>query len=133
MSFKNKFALVALSAALALYTIAGGWLATRFASIVGLGLDLLRHHDPSVAKIAIEAFKANPVRLPIRWWERPYFLRTGRLTARADPNDLRVLKRHGFGAFLVPMAINHEGQRAGTRERFSSRDRGTHPCSVRGR
>jgi carboxyl-terminal processing protease len=29
MSFKNKFALVALSAALALYTIAGGWLATR--------------------------------------------------------------------------------------------------------
>jgi carboxyl-terminal processing protease len=29
MSFKNKFALVALSGALALYTIAGGWLATR--------------------------------------------------------------------------------------------------------
>src|SRR6266404_586719 len=29
MSFKNKFALIALSAALALYTIAGGWLATR--------------------------------------------------------------------------------------------------------
>jgi carboxyl-terminal processing protease len=29
MSFKNKFALVALSAGLALYTIAGGWLATR--------------------------------------------------------------------------------------------------------
>ncbi|PYS86441.1 MAG: hypothetical protein DMF70_02285 [Acidobacteria bacterium] len=29
MSFKNKFGLVALSAALALYTIAGGWLATR--------------------------------------------------------------------------------------------------------
>jgi carboxyl-terminal processing protease len=29
MSFKNKFALVALSATLALYTIAGGWLATR--------------------------------------------------------------------------------------------------------
>jgi len=94
-----------------------GWLATRFASIVGLGLDLLRHHDPSVAKIAIEAFKANPVRLPIRWWERPYFLRTGRLTARADPNDLRVLKRRGFGAFLVPMAIDQEGHRAGTRER----------------
>src|SRR5260221_13452185 len=29
MSFKNKFALVALSAGLALYTIAGGWLSTR--------------------------------------------------------------------------------------------------------
>jgi carboxyl-terminal processing protease len=29
MSFKNKFALIALSATLALYTIAGGWLATR--------------------------------------------------------------------------------------------------------
>src|SRR5229473_2902690 len=29
MSFKNKFAVVSLSAALALYTIAGGWLATR--------------------------------------------------------------------------------------------------------
>jgi carboxyl-terminal processing protease len=29
MSFKNKFALIALSAGLALYTIAGGWLATR--------------------------------------------------------------------------------------------------------
>ena len=29
MSFKNKFALIAMSAALALYTIAGGWLATR--------------------------------------------------------------------------------------------------------
>jgi carboxyl-terminal processing protease len=29
MSFKSKFALIALSAALALYTIAGGWLATR--------------------------------------------------------------------------------------------------------
>lgn len=97
-----------------------GWLPTRFASIVGLGLDLLRHHDPSVAKIAIEAFKANPTRLPIRWWERPYFLRTGRVTARADPNDLRVLKRHGFGAFLVPMAIDQLGHRAGTRERVAA-------------
>src|SRR5712691_12836453 len=29
MSFKNKFALIALSATLAVYTIAGGWLATR--------------------------------------------------------------------------------------------------------
>src|SRR5438477_2390847 len=29
MSFKNKFALIGLSATLALYTIAGGWLATR--------------------------------------------------------------------------------------------------------
>src|SRR5712692_487576 len=29
MSFKNKFALIALSATLALYTVAGGWLATR--------------------------------------------------------------------------------------------------------
>src|SRR5713101_4887625 len=29
MSFKNKFALIALSATLALYTIAGGWLASR--------------------------------------------------------------------------------------------------------
>jgi choline dehydrogenase len=97
-----------------------GWLPTRFASIVGLGLDLLRHHDPSVAEIATDAFKANPVRLPLRWWERPYFLRTGRLQARADPNDLRVLKRRGFGAFLVPMAIDQKGQRAGTRERVAA-------------
>jgi choline dehydrogenase len=94
-----------------------GWLPTRFASIVGLGLDLLRHHDPTVAKIAIEAFKANPKRLPIHWWERPYLLRTGRYVARADPNDLRSLKRRGFGAFLVPMAIDQKGHRAGTRER----------------
>jgi choline dehydrogenase len=94
-----------------------GWLPTRFASIVGLSLDLIRHHDPTVAKIAIEAFAANPKRLPIHWWERPYLLRTGRLMARADPNDLRSLKRRGFGAFLVPMAIDHKGHRAGTRER----------------
>jgi choline dehydrogenase len=94
-----------------------GWLPTRLASIVGLGRDLIRHHDPTVAKIAIEAFWANPRRLPIHWWERPYFLRTGRLIAKFDPNDLRSLKRRGFGAFLVPMAIDQKGHRAGTRER----------------
>jgi len=97
-----------------------GWLATRFASVLGLGRDAFRHLDPSIGEIAIDAFVANKRKLPIHWWDRPFFLSDAHWKAKFDPNDLRVLKRHGFGVFMVPMAIDQKGQRAGTRERVAA-------------
>ncbi len=97
-----------------------GWLPTRFASVVGLGRDAIRHHDPSIGEIAWDALRANWKKLPIHWWDRPFFRRDSHLKAEFDPNDLRVLKRHGFGAIMVPMAIDQKGHRAGTRERVAA-------------
>src|SRR5262249_45751932 len=44
-----------------------GWLPTRFASVIGLGRDAIRHFDPSVGEIAIDAWLANPHTQPIHW------------------------------------------------------------------
>jgi choline dehydrogenase len=65
----------------------------------------------------IHALKSNPGHLPIHWWDRPFFLSHGHHRAKWDPNDLRVLKRHGVGVIAVPMAIDAKGHRAGARER----------------
>jgi len=97
-----------------------GWLPTRFASVIDLGRDAIRHHDPSIGEIAIDALKANRKKLPIHWWDRPFFLSEAHIAAQFDPNDLRVLKRHGFGTIMVPMAIDQNGHRAGTRERVAA-------------
>src|SRR5438034_9327616 len=83
-----------------------GWLPTRFASILGLARDAIRHHDPSIGEIAFDALRTNKKNLPIHWWDRPFFLSEAHIAAKFDPNDLRVLKRHGFGTILVPMAID---------------------------
>ena len=95
-----------------------GWLRTRFADILSLGSDAIRHRDPSIGEIAVDAWLANPTTLPIHWWDRPFFLSEGHIRAKLDPNDLRVLQRHGVGVIAVPMAIGEEGHRAGTRERI---------------
>src|SRR5688572_26414496 len=58
-----------------------GWLPTRFADVLSLARGAIRHLDPTIGKIALSAFKSNPVRLPIRLWERPWLLRNGRLKA----------------------------------------------------
>jgi choline dehydrogenase len=97
-----------------------GWLPTRFASVIGLGRDIIRHLDPAIGEIAFDAFVANRRKLPIHWWDRPFFLSDAHLKAKFDPNDLRVLKRHGYGVFMVPMAIDQNGHRAGTRERVAA-------------
>ncbi len=94
-----------------------GWLPTRFASVLGLGRDAIRHLDPSIGEIAIDAWLANPKELSIHWWDRPFFPIAAHIAAKLDPNDLRVLKRHGVGVIAVPMAIDQKGHRAGTRER----------------
>lgn len=95
-----------------------GWLPTRFADVVSLGRDAIRHFDPSIGEIAGEALWTDRERLPIHLWDRPFFLGEGHLRAKFDPNDLRVLERHGVGAILVPMAIDGNGRRAGARERI---------------
>ena len=95
-----------------------GWLPTRFADVIDLGRDAITHLDPSIGVIVAEALLANPKFLPIHFWDRPFFFSEGRLAAKLDPNDLRVLKRHGFGAIAVPMAIDQKGHRGGTRERI---------------
>lgn len=95
-----------------------GWLPTRFADVLSLARDAIHHFDPSIGEIVLEALWANPQKLPIRWWDRPFFPSEGHLRAKWDPNDLRVLKRRGVGVIAVPMAIDEKGHRAGTRERI---------------
>ena len=94
-----------------------GWLPTRFADPISLARSAIRHLDPSIGEIVIDALKSNPGHLPIHWWDRPFFLSEGHFRAKWDPNDLRVLKRHGVGVIAVPMAIDPKGHRAGARER----------------
>lgn len=95
-----------------------GWLPTRFADVLELGLEAITHLDPSIGEIAVDAWLANPKLLPIHFWDRPWFFSEGHIEAQLDPNDLRVLKRHGVGVIAVPMAIDEKGHRAGTRERI---------------
>jgi len=94
-----------------------GWLPTRFADVVQLGRAAISHRDPSIGKIALEAWLANPELLPLHLWDRPFFPLEDRLRSKVDPNDLRVLERHGVGVIAVPMAIDEHGRRAGARER----------------
>lgn len=94
-----------------------GWLPTRFADVIELGREAIIHFDPSIGEIATDAWLANPKTLPIHLWDRPCFFSAAHLEAKLDPNDLRSLKRHGFGVITVPMAIDEKGRRAGTRER----------------
>jgi choline dehydrogenase len=96
-----------------------GWLPTRFADPVKLGKEALTHLDPSIGEIAFDAVKSNPHFLPIHFWDIP-FAPEEHLRASVDPNELRVLKRHGFGVIAVPMAIDSNGRRAGTRERINA-------------
>jgi choline dehydrogenase len=93
-----------------------GWLPTRFADVIELGREAILHFDPSIGEIAVDAVLANPEHLPIHFWDIPFSIEQ-RLRASVDPNDLRVLKRHGVGVIAVPMAIGENGHRAGTRER----------------
>jgi len=97
-----------------------GWLPTRFADIISIGRAAFKHLDPSIGEVVGEAFLAHPKLLPFRFWNRPYLPLTSRWRARVDPNDLRILKRHGTGVILVPMAIDQKGRRAGTRERIEA-------------
>jgi choline dehydrogenase len=94
-----------------------GWLPTRFPDVIDLAGQAIRHLDLSIGKIALEAVLSNSQYLPIRFWDIPFSPRQ-RKRARVDPNDLRVLARHGFGFIAVPMAIGENGYRVGTRERI---------------
>lgn len=96
-----------------------GWLPTCFPDVIDLGHQSILHHDLSIGKIAAEAGLANPAHLPIHFWDVPFSVKQ-RIRARLDPNDLRVLKRHGVGIIAVPMAIDEKGHRAGTRERINA-------------
>lgn len=96
-----------------------GWLPTKFADVIDLAGDAIRHHDASIGKIAGEAALAYGDRLPIHPLDKPVSPQE-HLTAKFDPNDLRVLERHGVGAIAVPMAIDENGHRAGTRERINA-------------
>ena len=94
-----------------------GWLPTRFADPVSLAHDAIHHHDPSIGKIVLDALISHPGHLPIHLSDQPIFPDEGKLKAKWDPNDLRVLKRHGVGVIAIPMAIDSKGHRAGARER----------------
>jgi choline dehydrogenase len=108
-----------------------GWLPTRFADVLSLSRDAIDHLDPSIAEIAFDAWLANPTTLPIHWWDRPWFLTEGHARAKLDPNDLRVLERHGVGVIAVPMAIDEPGRRGGTRERIRAAAKATGQLEVR--
>jgi len=95
-----------------------GWLPTRFADVVALGRSAITHFDTQIGEIVKDALRANPKFQPIHFWDQPFFFSVGHVEAKFDPNDLRVLKRHGFGAIAVPMAIDEKGHRQGTRERI---------------
>ncbi len=95
-----------------------GWLPTRFANVLELGREAITHLDPKIGEIVADALRANPKFQPIHVWDRPFFLSLAHFEAKFDPNDLRVLKRHGFGVIAVPMAIDEKGHRGGTRERI---------------
>jgi choline dehydrogenase len=94
-----------------------GWLPTQFVDVIDLAGETIKHRDPSIGKIAVEAALSNRRHLPIHFWDRPFFGKD-HLRAKFDPNDLRVLERHGDGLMAVPMAIGENGHRAGTRERI---------------
>jgi len=94
-----------------------GWLPTRFPDAINLGDQAIHHLDLSIGRIAAQAALSNARFLPIRFWDIP-FSPDQRKRARLDPNDLRVLQRHGTGLIAVPMAIGPNGHRAGTRERI---------------
>ena len=81
-----------------------GWLPTRFADPVSLAHDAIHHHDPSIGKIVLDALISHPGHLPIHLSDQPIFPDEGKLKAKWDPNDLRVLKRHGVGVIAIPMA-----------------------------
>jgi choline dehydrogenase len=95
-----------------------GWLPTRFADVIELSRQAIKHFDATIGEIVADALLANPHFQPIHLWDLPFFLSQAHLQAKLDPNDLRVLKRHGFGAIAVPMAIDEKGHRCGTRERI---------------
>jgi choline dehydrogenase-like flavoprotein len=86
--------------------------------VIELGREASSHWDPEIGEVAVDALLANPKRLPIHFWDPPFFFSDAHLEAPVDPNDLRVLKRHGIGVIAVPMAIDQRGHRAGTRERI---------------
>ena len=95
-----------------------GWLPTRNADTISLARSAIRHHDPSIGEIVKHSFWSHRKLLPFRIWNRPWFPLSVRWRARVDPNDLRL--RHGEGVILVPMAIDSQGRRAGTRERIKT-------------
>jgi choline dehydrogenase len=95
-----------------------GWLPTRFADVIELGREAITHFDPKIGEIVTHAVHANHKFQPIHFWDRPFFPLVAHFEAKLDPNDLRVLRRHGFGAIAVPMAIDEKGHRAGTLERI---------------
>ena len=97
-----------------------GWLPTRFAGVIELAREAIEHFDPKIGEIVTHAVKTYRKFMPIHFWNRPYFPIGAHFEAKFDPNDLRSLKRHGFGAIAVPMAINENGRRQGTRERINA-------------
>ena len=86
-----------------------GWLPTRWPDVLRLAGDAIDHRDLSIGRIALEAATANPVKLPIGLGDAPTLEDLAK--AKVDPNDLRVLERHGTGLIVVPMAIDRDGRR----------------------
>ena len=80
-----------------------GWLPTRWPDVLRLAGDAIDHRDLSIGRIALEAATANPVKLPIGLGDAPTLEDLAK--AKVDPNDLRVLERHGTGLIVVPLAI----------------------------
>ncbi len=96
-----------------------GWLPTQFADVIDLAGEAIHHRDLSIGEIALEAAASHRERLPIHFWDRPFFGEE-HLRAKFDPNDVRVVERHGAGLIAIPMAIDERGHRAGTRERINT-------------
>lgn len=95
-----------------------GWLPTSLPDVFELARSALRAHDLSIGKIAIDATESRKDFLPIHLWEPPFFPTKNHFKAKVDPNDLRVLERHGTGLIAIPTAITGCGRRSGSRERI---------------
>jgi choline dehydrogenase len=96
-----------------------GWLPTQFADVFDFVTEAIQTHDVAIGRIAVDALAANLGRLPLCFWDRPFFGHD-RARSRIDPNDLRVLERHGVGVIAVPTAVGSNGHRSGARERIEA-------------
>jgi choline dehydrogenase len=96
-----------------------GWLPTQFADVFDFVTEAIHAHDFSIGRIALDALRAKLGLLPFCLFDRPLFGKD-RSRAKVDPNDLRVLERHGVGVIAVPTAVGENGHRAGTRERIQA-------------
>lgn len=111
---------------------ADGWLPTRFTDTLDFAGDAVRHLDASIGKIASEAVDAAGVgrRKQLRKALERLHAKDSGAPDPFDPNDVDTLGEE-IVPLRIPMAIDEDGRRTGTRERIRAAERGTGRLEVR--